>query len=378
MDVCWRNDTIENRKTTTSAMESQGQQNWVLFVTEWIFRELKKLHYQQAIIQARVNEIKLQFSQLVTIDWNIMTRKKKLPAVINIKFKRKTRDMSEPRQVRFACLRLALYQTQVMPSHYLPFSIALLILFCVTVVSQLFTQVMPLVQATNSGASVNNINQSVVGMRSGRVADFSLAGELRQQVALPCLVGRASLCGLPYLIVWYKFSLASNSWVRLESSGRTNTGSSSRICKATSLQRQDECVQFDISSVQLTDEGDYKCQVTYAEDSLDSDSNKCPASTITQLFVVGKFWLLLILQDFSPSHTFFVRWCLILWSMVISQFVCWVKRIEICSPSKAHIQSAQPIMTASNLCNWGRQFTNRKLAHYDQNTAIQVYKCSVP
>lgn len=47
-----------------------------------------------------------------------------------------------------------------------------------------------------------------------------------------------------------------------------------------------DCAQLTISSLELPDEGQYKCEITFSE-SLDFD--KCPATTLSQLTVIGKY-----------------------------------------------------------------------------------------
>lgn len=46
-----------------------------------------------------------------------------------------------------------------------------------------------------------------------------------------------------------------------------------------------DCAQLTISPLDLSDEGQYKCEITFSE-SLDFD--KCPATTLSQLTVIGK------------------------------------------------------------------------------------------
>lgn len=46
-----------------------------------------------------------------------------------------------------------------------------------------------------------------------------------------------------------------------------------------------DCAQLTISPLELSDEGQYKCEITFSE-SLDFD--KCPATTLSQLTVIGK------------------------------------------------------------------------------------------
>lgn len=145
--------------------------------------------------------------------------------------------------------------------------------------------------------------------------EFQLVGQAGAETRLPCLIGKQLHCGEPYFIAWYKFNATGRSWTRIEHLGRSEKAEpvgqrrhsagalssplndrvhflwarSSRPanCPAgpsSQLSRFD-CAQLSISSLEPLDEGQYKCEITFSE-SLDFD--RCPASTLTELQVVGK------------------------------------------------------------------------------------------
>lgn len=142
---------------------------------------------------------------------------------------------------------------------------------------------------------------------------FQLVGNVNDQAHLPCLIGKQIYCGEPYFIAWYKQSGSSKSWLRLElkSSDESNEGderftwsrrADSSLCQpnvahrfkssaaADSIASNYDCGQLTISRLELADEGQYKCEITFSE-SLDFD--KCPASTISKLSLIGKLHRLL-------------------------------------------------------------------------------------
>lgn len=163
---------------------------------------------------------------------------------------------------------------------------------------------------------------------ANQLSDFQLTGQVGDTVQLPCLIGRRTFCGDIYFIAWYKYNSSSKSWSRIEhkteeeldvkrsepaldqvqvSSAserirsvwpRALAGSRRWACPqllanglgsgklAANLESNFDCGQLHISSLQLADEGQYKCEITFS-DSLDFD--KCPATTLSHLGVIGKF-----------------------------------------------------------------------------------------
>lgn len=161
----------------------------------------------------------------------------------------------------------------------------------------------------------------------GQTAQYQLVGQAGGLVRLPCLVGLPSVCGLPYFIAWYKHNAREDSWTRFEYresselssesdqihnqnnqvSGPSralserveffkpneHTSSSSPLCsnsakfnnQLASGSNQFGCAQLTIRKLELLDEGQYKCEITFSE-SIEVD--KCPPYTISQLSVTGK------------------------------------------------------------------------------------------
>lgn len=164
---------------------------------------------------------------------------------------------------------------------------------------------------------------------ANQLSDFKLVGQVGESVQLPCLVGRQMFCGDIYFIAWYKLNSSSKSWSRIEhkteeeldmsqpgtarpdsdnalqqaaerirsvwprglAGGRrsscpqllVNALDSTKL--AANFESNFDCGQLHISSLKLADEGQYKCEITFS-DSLDFD--KCPATTLSQLGVIGK------------------------------------------------------------------------------------------
>lgn len=163
----------------------------------------------------------------------------------------------------------------------------------------------------------------------------ALGGQLGQSVRLPCLIGRQFNCGEPYFIAWYKMSPTRPlaGWTRIEystnqskmqesesgeeASGARSSSSSSSYFASTQVSNSTnqrfsfyrgqaassclgdssmasqkhlatelECAQLEITKLELGDEGQYKCEITFSE-SLEVD--KCPPSSISRLTVIGKF-----------------------------------------------------------------------------------------
>lgn len=156
-----------------------------------------------------------------------------------------------------------------------------------------------------------------VNSNSMIMIDFFVSAESEQLLRLPCKIGSHSNCGLPYIIAWYKFNHKSGTWRRIElplSAGDTaaslaqgfesrfsfelptlnqNPGQQqqTKSClqqnKSTVASSNWQCVFLSIKNAQVFDEGQYKCEVTYAE-ALDFD--KCPQSTASQLTVFGEWY----------------------------------------------------------------------------------------
>lgn len=172
-------------------------------------------------------------------------------------------------------------------------------------------------------------------LSSGQVADFSVSGDARQVLSLPCVVGKQTNCGAPYIIAWYKWTASAKLWQRLDltsssslnqlannssvaqtnsrfvfdwppgtlrncpfsalrtsqtlSSSSSSTSSSSSSSSLSLSRHSVDCLALDVRSALVADEGLYKCEVTYAE-TLDFD--KCPSTTLSQLNIFGKFPLL--------------------------------------------------------------------------------------
>lgn len=138
----------------------------------------------------------------------------------------------------------------------------------------------------------------------------ALAAQVGGTVRLPCLVGRQLNCGPPYLIAWYKFNASRAAWTRLEYSrpddkdeqqGADSAKSRFKFYRglaasscglaASSSRGPDsgdelECSQLAIERLDLADEAQYKCEITFSE-SL--DTQKCPPSSVTRLIVIGEF-----------------------------------------------------------------------------------------
>lgn len=153
--------------------------------------------------------------------------------------------------------------------------------------------------------------------------DFQLVARAGAQARLPCLIGRQLYCGEPYFIAWYKFNASARSWTRIEhksqqqdewarpqdtptlnsrvqfvwargqpeaaqaapTRGQPATGACLAEPPGRALANQFDCAQLSISALELADEGQYKCEITFSE-ALDFD--KCPASTLSQLNVIGE------------------------------------------------------------------------------------------
>lgn len=177
--------------------------------------------------------------------------------------------------------------------------------------------------------------------------EYQLVGALGDQAHLPCLIGRQLYCGEPYFIAWYKLNSSSRSWTRIEhksedelteaaSSSLSNviapfnervrftwwrtqpsgsqqqratsqarfaceqvSGSGNNVNSQSPLQQVHQsarsmkqqldtnfdCATLTINSLELTDEGQYKCEITFSE-TLDFD--KCPATTSSRLTVIGE------------------------------------------------------------------------------------------
>ena len=161
---------------------------------------------------------------------------------------------------------------------------------------------------------------------------LQLAGNLGESAQLPCLIGRQLYCGEPYFIAWYKFNGSTKSWLRIEherqavlgepapgggalsarvqfgwrrtggaQAARPSQALASAACGAHPLavaaaaaaaaasgrpaESQFDCATLTISPLELIDEGQYKCEITFSE-SLDFD--KCPPTTASQLSVIGE------------------------------------------------------------------------------------------
>lgn len=216
---------------------------------------------------------------------------------------------------------------------------------------------------TTLGASPSSGSTIAQASSSELVA---LGGQVGQSVRLPCLIGRQFNCGEPYFIAWYKLNVIKpSSWTRIEyvtgqsSSSMTSdivTESSSDFMTANSyansnnqsnsnrftffrghtsssglttcdsllsnsMQQQFpnskrlatnsfsdfECAQLEISQLELHDEGQYKCEITFSE-SLEVD--KCPPSSVTRLTVIGKLTLHYyshITCNFILTRPFFIK-----------------------------------------------------------------------
>ena len=94
------------------------------------------------------------------------------------------------------------------------------------------------------------------------------------------------------------FDIASSAAAASSSSGAaaSQVTSSQRLAKshahiacglggASAASAPFDCVRLELASVEASDEGQYKCEVTYTESA---DFSKCPASTSSRLNVVGK------------------------------------------------------------------------------------------
>lgn len=178
-------------------------------------------------------------------------------------------------------------------------------------------------QAASLARAIKTTVIAVVALLKLAAADFQLSGELGDSAQLPCLIGRQAYCGEPYFIAWYKHNATSKSWTRIEQKaeeepdptaarppGAESGPLSDRVrfdwprglsgrrascpqllvqaagaSKAAKLEASFDCGQLHIGSLQLADEGQYKCEITFSE-SLDFD--KCPATTLSHLAVIGK------------------------------------------------------------------------------------------
>jgi len=57
----------------------------------------------------------------------------------------------------------------------------------------------------------------VEGAAAGRGTELvQVSGQVGGQAELPCLIGRQSVCGEPYLIAWYRLNGSSRAWHRIE------------------------------------------------------------------------------------------------------------------------------------------------------------------
>lgn len=170
--------------------------------------------------------------------------------------------------------------------------------------------------------------------------EFQLIGQSSGEVRLPCLIGKQLYCGEVYFIAWYKLnSTSGRQWTRIEHKTRnaiedeedsskqqlqntyednnqqqqTSSSQSSSLndrvqfvwtpgkqnnraaCLADTTQSssqrlinqaaQFDCAQLVIKRLELADEGQYKCEITFSESI---DFEKCPSNTMTQLNVIGK------------------------------------------------------------------------------------------
>lgn len=151
-------------------------------------------------------------------------------------------------------------------------------------------------------------------------SEYLLVGQAGQRAHLPCLIGRQLYCGEPYFIAWYKRnSSSSRDWTRIEylspaavdgddlggvrarfawvprqsPAELSPSGSCEQLAAASNLSPQVrlkletnfDCAQLTIDRLELRDEGQYKCEITFSE-SLDIE--RCPATTLSQLSVIGE------------------------------------------------------------------------------------------
>lgn len=134
----------------------------------------------------------------------------------------------------------------------------------------------------------------------------TLVGQLGGSVRLPCLVLKRSYCGEPYFIAWYRLNGNRPSWTRIDyeedqqaagklededSSARQRFRYQRRLtsgCELSGGTRLDlgevECSQLTISQLELADEGQYKCEITFSDAA---EPEKCPSISTSRLTVIG-------------------------------------------------------------------------------------------
>ena len=160
--------------------------------------------------------------------------------------------------------------------------------------------------------------------------EFQLAGQSGGQALLPCLIGRQLFCGEPYFIAWYRLNSSSRAWTRIEQQQQqqqadspasqslnerahfnwapgkrqpaTGCPNSPAALGRAKEEQAFDCVQLQVRNLQLSDEAQYKCEITYSE-SLDFEH--CPVSTLSSLAVLGEYWgANILLNARSPARPF--------------------------------------------------------------------------
>lgn len=193
-------------------------------------------------------------------------------------------------------------------------SIILVQVILMLISSSIEAIVSPASQQTTRGSNLNS--------------EHKLFNQVDEQAQLPCLIGKQEFCGDPYFIAWYKFNSTSRAWLRfdyktldsnnnndfqadlIESSDSSVSRSfnervkfvwsrssadqraklapaKSAVCNQqySSASGDFDCAYLSINSLELADEGQYKCEITFSETL---DFEKCPATTLSQLNVIGK------------------------------------------------------------------------------------------